>query len=257
MNNLETYSESIFENIKHIDEFGNEYWDARELMPLLEYSKWENFHKVIKRAMLACETSRNQVSDDFPEVRKIVEAGATTKTILDYKLSRYACYLIVQNANPKKKSVALGQTYFAVQTRKQEITELEYSRLSEDEKRLYTRILVNNKNKYLFQTAKDAGVANFGKFNNYGYKGLYNGETAKQIAKRKNIDEHEDILDYMGSEELGANLFRITQTEAKLKKDSVDNEKDACLTHYHVGKTVRKAIQELEREELQRIGTNP
>ena len=275
MNNLETYSESIFENIKHIDEFGNEYWDARELMPLLEYSKWENFHKVIKRAMLACETSNNKVSDDFPEVRKIVEAGATTKTILDYKLSRYACYLIVQNANPKKKSVALGQTYFAVQTRKQEITELEYSRLSEDEKRLYTRILVNNKNKYLFQTAKDAGVANFGKFNNYGYKGLYNGETAKQIAKRKNIDEHEDILDYMGSEELGANLFRITQTEAKLKKDSVDNEKDACLTHYHVGKTVRKAIQELggnmpetlptpeksirelEKEELQRIGTNP
>lgn len=275
MNNLETYSESIFENIKHIDEFGNEYWDARELMPLLEYSKWENFHKVIKRAMLACETSRNQVSDDFPEVRKIVEAGATTKTILDYKLSRYACYLIVQNANPKKKSVALGQTYFAVQTRKQEITELEYSRLSEDEKRLYTRILVNNKNKYLFQTAKDAGVANFGKFNNYGYKGLYNGETAKQIAKRKNIDEHEDILDYMGSEELGANLFRITQTEAKLKKDNVDNEDDACLTHYNVGKTVRKAIEELggnmpetlptseksikelEREELQRIGTNP
>lgn len=276
MNNLETYSESIFENIKHIDEFGNEYWDARELMPLLEYSKWENFHKVIKHAMLACETSNNNVSDHFPELRKtIAMPKGASKTVVDYKLSRYACYLIVQNANPKKKSVALGQTYFAVQTRKQEITELEYSRLSEDEKRLYTRILVNNKNKYLFQTAKDAGVANFGKFNNYGYKGLYNGETAKQIAKRKNIDEHEDISDYMGSEELGANLFRITQTEAKLKKDSVDNEKDACLTHYHVGKTVRKAIQELggnmpetlptpeksirelEREELQRIGTNP
>lgn len=276
MNNLETYSESIFENIKHIDEFGNEYWDARELMPLLEYSKWENFHKVIKCAMLACETSNNNVSDHFPELRKtIAMPKGASKTVVDYKLSRYACYLIVQNANPKKKSVALGQTYFAVQTRKQEITELEYSRLSEDEKRLYTRILVNNKNKYLFQTAKDSGVENFGKFNNYGYKGLYNGETAKQIAKRKSINENEDILDYMGSEELGANLFRITQTEAKLKKDSVDNEKDACLTHYHVGKTVRKAIQELggnmpetlstpeksirelEREELQRIGTNP
>lgn len=276
MNNLETYSESIFENIKHIDEFGNEYWDARELMPLLEYSKWENFHKVIKRAMLACETSNNNVSDHFPELRKtIAMPKGASKTVVDYKLSRYACYLIVQNANPKKKSVALGQTYFAVQTRKQEITELEYSRLSEDEKRLYTRILVNNKNKYLFQTAKDAGVANFGKFNNYGYKGLYNGETAKQIAKRKSINEHEDILDYMGSEELGANLFRITQTEAKLKKDNVDNEDDACLTHYNVGKTVRKAIEELggnmpetlptpeksikelEREELQRIGTNP
>lgn len=221
MNNLETYSESIFENIKHIDEFGNEYWDARELMPLLEYSKWENFHKVIKRAMLACETSNNNVSDHFPEFRKtIAMPKGASKTVVDYKLSRYACYLIVQ-------------------------------------------------------TAKDAGVANFGKFNNYGYKGLYNGETAKQIAKRKSINQNEDILDYMGSEELGANLFRITQTEAKLKKDSVDNEKDACLTHYHVGKTVRKAIQELggnmpetlstpeksirelEKEELQRIGTNP
>lgn len=166
--------------------------------------------------MLACETSNNNVSDHFPEFRKtIAMPKGASKTVVDYKLSRYACYLIVQNANPKKKSVALGQTYFAVQTRKQEITELEYSRLSEDEKRLYTRILVNNKNKYLFQTAKDAGVANFGKFNNYGYKGLYNGETAKQIAKRKSINEHEDILDYMGSEELGANLFRITQTEAK------------------------------------------
>lgn len=145
----------------------------------------------------------------------------------------------------EKKSVALGQTYFAIQTRKQEITELEYSKLSEDEKRLYTRILVNNKNKYLFKTAKEASVENFGKFNNFEYKGLYNGETAKQIAKRKNIKENEDILDYMGSEELGANLFRITQTEAKLKKDNVDNEEDACITHYNVGKTVRKAIEEL------------
>ena len=229
MNNLETYSESIFENIKHIDGFGNEYWDARELMPLLEYSKWENFHKVIKRAMLACETSNNNVSDHFPEFRKtIAMPKGASKTVVDYKLSRYACYLIVQNAN---------------------------SRLSEDEKRLYTRILVNNKNKYLFQTAKDAGVANFGKFNNYGYKGLYNGETAKQIAKRKSINEHEDILDYMGSEELGANLFRITQIEAKLKKDNVDNEDDACLTHYNVGKTVRKAIEELGGNMLETLPT--
>ena len=275
MSNIEEYTEKTFESIKHLDEFGNEYWEARELMPLLEYSKWENFHKVIKRAKIACETSNNNVNDHFPEFRKPIVGGkGNVQNVIDYHLSRYACYLIVQNANPRKKSVALGQTYFAIQTRKQEITELEYSKLSEDEKRLYTRILVNNKNKYLFKTARDAGVENFGKFNNYGYKGLYNGETAKQIAKRKNIKENEDIPDYMGSEKLGANLFRITQTEAKLKKDNIDNEDDACLRHYNVGKTVRKAIEELggnmpetlptpkksikelENEELQKIGNN-
>lgn len=129
--------------------------------------------------MIACNASNNNILDHFPEVRKIVEAGATTKPVLDYKLSRYACYLIVQNANPNKKSVALGQTYFAIQTRKQEITELEYSKLSEDEKRLYNRIIANNKNKTLFYQAKKSSVENFGKFNNYGYKGLYNGETSK------------------------------------------------------------------------------
>lgn len=247
MNSIENYKEKMFEDIKHIDENGNEYWEARELMPLLEYSKWENFHKVIDRAKIACKLSKIDVDDHFPEVRKTVPmpSGAKPKEIIDYKLSRYACYLIVQNANPKKKSVALGQTYFAVQTRKQEITELEYANMSEDERRLYTRINVNNKNKILAYRVKQAGVNNFGKFNNYGYKGLYNGETAKDIAKRKNLDNSEDILDYMGSEELGANLFRITQTEAKLKKDNINNEHDACSTHYTVGKTVRKAIQEL------------
>ena len=246
MNNIDNYNETIIEKIKQVDEYGNEYWKARDLMSLLEYSKWENFHNVIKRAMLACKASGNDVNYCFPEVRKSIISGKGKQTfILDYNLNRYACYLIVQNANPKKKAVALGQTYFAVQTRKQELSELEYSKLSEDEKRLYTRILVNNKNKYLFKTATDVGVKNFGKFNNYGYKGLYNGETAKDIAKRKNISEKEDILDYMGSEELGANLFRITQTEAKLKKDCINNEEDACTTHFKVGKTVRKAIKEL------------
>jgi len=213
---LANYKETLFENIKHIDDQGCEYWEARKLQKVLDYNKWENFHKVIKRAMIACETSNNNVLDHFPEFRKPIVGGkGNVQNVIDYHLSRHACYLVVQNANPRKKSIAFGQTYFAVQTRKQEITESEYLRLSEDEKRLYTRILVNNKNKYLFKTAREAGVENFGKFNNYGYKGLYNGETAKQIAKRKNIKENEDILDYMGSEELGANLFRITQTEAK------------------------------------------
>ena len=150
MVDIEKYSEKMFEEIKHIDEYGNEYWEARELMYLLEYNKWENFHKVIKRAMIACETSNNSVDDCFPEVRKSIISGKGRESfIVDYNLNRYACYLIVQNANPRKKSVALGQTYFAIQTRKMEITEEEFSKLSEDEKRLYTRINVKNKNKFV------------------------------------------------------------------------------------------------------------
>ena len=188
MNNIEEYTEKTFESIKHIDEYGNEFWEARELMPLLEYSKWENFHKVIKRAMIACETSNNKVSDHFPEFRKMVDIGSKTKReTIDYRLSRYACYLIVQNANPRKKSVALGQTYFAVQTRKQEITELEYSRLTEDEKRFYQRNLTRKGNYSLNMVARNVGVRNFDKFHNAGYKGLYGGETANDIAKRKKL----------------------------------------------------------------------
>lgn len=247
MIDIEKYNEKIFEEIKNIDEYGNEYWKARELMYLLEYSKWENFHKVIKRAMISCETSNNSVVDCFPEVRKSIISGKGRKCfIVDYNLTRYACYLIVQNANPRKRSVALGQTYFAIQTRKMEISEEEFSKLSEDEKRLYTRINVKNKNKFLFDTAKKSGVTNFAKFNDYGYKGLYNGESAKQIANRKGIDsEKEDILDYMGSTELAANLFRITQTDDVLKIKNVDNEDDACITHHNVGKAVRKTIEEI------------
>ena len=246
MSNIEEYTEKTFENIKHIDELGNEYWEARELMPLLEYSKWENFHKVIKRAMIACETSNNNVLDHFPEFRKPIVGGkGNIQNVIDYHLSRYACYLVVQNANPRKKSVALGQTYFAVQTRKQEITRQEYEQLSEDEKRLYTRKNVKDKNKYLFDTAKLAGVKNYGKFNNYGYRGLYNGETAKDIANRKGISEKEDILDYMSSTELAANLFRITQTDEVLKNKNINNEDDACKTHHNVGQAVRQTIKRI------------
>ena len=201
MNEIDEYNEKIFEGIKHVDENVDQYWVARELMPLLEYSKWENFHKVIKRAMLACDTSNNNVLDHFPEVRKIVDAGATSKPVLDYKLSRYACYLIVQNANPRKKSVALGQTYFAVQTRKQEVTEEYFNSLDEDKKRLITRGQTIDKNKLLYKAAKDSGVENYGKFTNYGYLGLYGGEATNNIAKRKGLRYREDRLDNMGSVE--------------------------------------------------------
>jgi len=246
-NELETYRERTFEEIKHVDEWGNEYWEARELMIVLGYSKWGNFDKVINKAKISCKVSGNKVEDCFADVGKPITSGkGKIELIRDYKLSRYACYLIVQNADPRKKAVALGQTYFAIQTRRMEITEEEYSKLSENERRLYNRMSATNKNKTLFYQAKQSGVINFGKFNNYGYKGLYNGEDAKQIANRKGIDyEKEDILDWMGSAELAANIFRITQTEEKLKNDKVNNENDACNTHELVGKTVREAIEKL------------
>ena len=237
--------ESLFESIKHIDEYGNEYWEARELMPLLEYSKWENFHKVIKRAKIACETSNNNINDHFPEFRKPIVGGkGNVQNVIDYHLSRYACYLIVQNANPRKKSVALGQTYFAIQTRKQELNEIEYNSLTEDEKRFYQRNLTKKGNYLLNQVAKNAGVKNFDKFHNAGYKGLYNGETADDIAKRKKLRYREEILDNMGSTELAANLFRITQTENKISNEKIMGENNAISAHYKVGKIVRNAIKQ-------------
>lgn len=244
MDEMNLYKEKIFDDIKHIDEFGNEYWEARELMPLLEYSKWENFHRVIKQSMIACENSNNVVLDHFPEVRKPIVGGkGNIQNVVDYHLSRYACYLIVQNANSKKKTVALGQTYFAVQTRRQELSEKEYSELSEEEKRFYQRNLTKKGNYSLNQTAKKAGVKNFDKFHNAGYKGLYNGETANDIAKRKGLRYREDILDNMGSEELAANLFRITQTESKLKRDNIQGENNATAVHYNIGKNIREVIE--------------
>ena len=243
MDKIMEYKDIIFENIRHIDEDGREFWKARELMPLLEYSKWENFHKVIKRAMIACETSNNKVSDHFPEFRKMVDIGSNTKReTIDYHLSRYACYLIVQNSDSRKEVVALGQTYFAVQTRRQELIGIEYNNLTEEEKRFYQRNLTRKGNYSLNQLAKKCGVRNFDKFHNAGYKGLYNGETADDIAKRKGLRYREDILDNMGSEELAANLFRITQTESRLKKDNISLEKYANETHYNIGRNIREVI---------------
>lgn len=274
MNNIEEYTEKNFEDIKHIDEHGNEFWEARELQQILGYKEWRYFSAVIEKAQIACSQSNNNINSNFGVNTKIVPAGKTTKPIIDYKLSRYACYLIVQNANPKYEAVALGQTYFAVQTRKMELTEEEYNKLTEDEKRLYRRKQTKDGNKILYRIAKEKGVKNFDRFTNAGYKGLYNGETANDIAKRKGLRYREDILDNMGSAELGANIFRITQTEALLEKQEVPNEKIATDTHYKVGKTVRKAIEELggtmpenlptpkksikelEKDELKKIGSN-
>ena len=245
-NNIINKTEKNFESIKHIDENGVEFWYARELMEMLEYSKWGNFIKVIDKAKKSCENSNNTIFEHFADVGKTIKMPKNAeKTIEDMKLTRYACYLIAQNGDSRKKAIALAQTYFAVQTRKQEITRQEYENLSEDEKRLYTRQNVKDKNKYLFDIAKLAGVKNYGKFNNYGYRGLYNGENAKDIANRKGISEKEDILDYMSSTELAANLFRITQTDEVLKNKNINNEDDACITHHKVGQAVRQTIKRI------------
>ena len=244
----ENYSNQSFEDIKHIDENGIEYWYARELMKVLSYKDWRYFDAVIEKAKIACQNSEITDVDHFVIDNKMVEIGSGAKREQkDYKLTRYACYLIAQNANPRLKIVALAQTYFVIQTRKQEISEKEYSLLTEDEKRFYQRDLTRKRNYSLNKAAKNAGVKNFDKFHNSGYKGLYNGETADDIAKRKGLRYREDILDNMGSEELAANLFRITQTESRLKRDKVDTEKKACDTHNKIGKIVRKAIKQAGR----------
>ena len=221
MSDIEEFREKIFDDIKHIDEYGNEYWEARELQQILGYKEWRYFSAVIEKAQVACSQSNNNINSNFGVNTKIVKTGVSSKVIIDYKLSRYACYLIVQNANPKYNAVALGQTYFAIQTRKMELTEIEYNNLSEDEKRLYRRKQTRDGNKVLYKIASSKGVKNFDKFTNAGYRGLYNGESADDIAKRKKLRYREEILDNMGSEELGANVFRITQTEALLKKQKM------------------------------------
>ena len=199
-----------------------------------------------KKAINSCKASNYVASDHFVGTDKMINLGkGGQREVSDYKLSRYACYLIAQNGDSRKKVIALAQTYFAIQTRKQELLELEYNSLTEDEKRFYQRDLTKKGNYSLNQTAKKAGVKDFARFHNTGYKGLYNGETANDIAKRKGLRYREDILDNMGSEELAANLFRIAQTDAKLKRDNVDNEYTANSVHFEVGKKVRNTIKEL------------
>ena len=241
-NEIQNYTESIFESIKHIDEYGSEYWYARELQKALEYKEWRKFKGVIIKAMNACETSKNNVFEQFVQVDKLINmAKGAKRKIVDFKLSRYACYLIAQNGDSHMKTIALAQTYFAIQTRKQELLEI----LSEDEKRIIIRNKVKKGNLGLNKTAINSGVKNLAEFHNAGYKGLYNGETANDIFKRKNLNYREDILDNMGSVELTNNLFRIIQTDDKLKRDKVDNEYKANNTHYMVGKEVRKTIERL------------
>ena len=241
------YTESLFESIRHINEYDQEFWYARELQIALEYTEWRNFCKVIDKAKEACNGSNNVVSDHFVDVNKIVSAGATSKDIGDIELSRYACYLIVQNGDPRKKTIALGQTYFAVKTRQQELIE-NYDNLTADQKRLAIRREMAEHNKMLVAAAKDAGVETsleYAIFQNYGYMGLYGGLKAQDIKERKGLKKSQSILDHMGYEELAANLFRATQAEAKLRRDNVQGKDEANRTHFEVGKKVRDTIKEL------------
>jgi DNA-damage-inducible protein D len=240
----------IFEQIKRLNEINQEYWSARELCEVLEYTKWDKFLNVIEKAKQACKNSGQEPNDHFPHVEKLIDLPKGAKRdIGDIHLSRYACYLIVQNADPSKEVVALGQTYFAVQTRKQEVLEEQFGKLqSEDEKRLFLRKEMAEHNKQLADAAKKAGVIQpweYAVFQNHGYMGLYNGLGAKEIHTKKGLKKSQNILDHMGSTELAANLFRATQTEEKLKRENIKGKQKANQTHFEVGQKVRQTIKEL------------
>lgn len=242
------YSQQTFESIKHIDENGAEFWFARELQIALEYAQWRRFQESVERAKTACEASGLNVMDHFADVGKMIDlAKGAQREIADIKLSRYACYLIVMNGDPRKEVIALGQTYFAVKTRQQEIAG-DLAQLSEDEKRLAIRDEVTIRNKFLASSAKAAGVVtpvDYAVFQNRGYQGLYNGLGMKDIHKRKGLKKNEQILDHMGATELAANLFRITQTDDKLRRENIKGKEKANETHFAVGKKVRQTIAEL------------
>jgi len=241
---------TTFDSIRRVDDEGNEYWLARDLAPILDYKNWRNFLLVVRKAQVACENSGHEAADHFVDSDKMVGLGSEAKRrILDFRLSRYACYLVVQNADPSKPVIAHGQTYFAVQTRRRELEdEKRFADLTEDDKRLAIRNELAEHNKHLAAAAKEAGVAtslDYAIFQDHGYRGLYGGLGAKEIHRRKALKKSQKILDHMGSTELAANLFRATQTEDKLRRDEVHDKGQANATHQAVGRKVRETIRDL------------
>jgi DNA-damage-inducible protein D len=242
--------QETFENIRHTDDSGNEFWLARELSKVLDYSRYQHFLPVVERAKEACKKSGQLVEDHMQDILHMVDIGSgAQRNVDDIRLSRYACYLIVQNGDPSKAVIAVGQTYFAIQTRRQELSDQQnFAQLSEDERRLMLRDEMARHNKALVAAAQNAGVTttlDYAIFQDHGYKGLYGGMGAKNIHTHKGLKKNEKILDHMGSTELAANLFRATQTEEKLRRDGTGNKHDANLTHHEVGAKVRSTIAEL------------
>jgi len=273
---IEKWQSRKFEDIKHFDENGNEYWLARELQTVLGYNQWRRFSDTIEKAMVSCKLNEQEPRYHFAGAGKMVPLGSGSKReVEDYRLTRFACYLIVMNGDPRKEPIAQGQMYFAVKTRQQEVQDL-YERLDENGRRLFLRGDIKQKNMLLYEAAKRAGIQTvyeYAAFTDEGYKGLYGGLRLKDIAERKGIGKGQEVLDYMGSIELAANLFRITQTEGALKKNDVKDKETAGITHYKVGKEVRTAIEriggtmpedlptpersipQLEKEEIKKIRT--
>jgi DNA-damage-inducible protein D len=274
MPNLNAKEYASFESIKHIAENGAEFWYARELAPVLEYTQWRNFAKVIDKAILACKNSGYDKDECFAEVSKTLKMpNGGVKQVIDYELTRYACYLIVQNGDPRKEVIALGQTYFAIQTRRQEVADY-FNQLDEDNKRLVVRGDIKQWNQMLAEAAHNAGVITneeYATFQNAGYIGLYGGLTVAGIHNKKGLKANDKILDFMSSTELIANLFRISQTEEKLKKDEISTADAANEVHFIVGSEVRstikrvggtlpediptptRSITEIEREQLRKL----
>lgn len=248
MSDIAVYSEQTFESIKHVNEYGQEYWLARELQSVLEYAQWRNFVEAIERAKLACKNSGFSIDDHFANIGKMVDIrSGAEREIDDVMLSRYACYLIVMNGDPRNEVIAAGQTYFAIKTRQQELSD-DCKELTEDQKRLAIRKEMKRHNTSLADAAHDAGVVeplDYATFQNFGYMGLYGGMDMRAIHKHKGLKKSQKILDHMGSTELAANLFRATQTEEKLRREQVQGKTEANRTHYEVGKKVRETIQEL------------
>lgn len=248
MSDIVNYNEQTFESIKHVNENGQEFWYARELQKVLGYSEWRNFQNVINKAKDACKNSGNNVQDHFVDVNKMVGIGSNaSRPVDDIEFSRYACYLVVMNGDSTKEIIALGQTYFAVKTRQQELIE-NYESLDEDQKRLAIRNEMKIHNKSLADAAKNAGIEDskdYAIFQNRGYQGLYGGLGAKDIHAKKGLKKSQQILDHMGSTELAANLFRATQTDEKLRRENIQGKKEAGDAHYEVGKKVRQTISEL------------